>query len=203
MRWLDGIMDSMDVSLSELRELVMDREAWHAVIRGVANSRTRLSDWTELNGKEGLPWWLRRLRIHLQCRRPGFNPGVGKIPWRRAWQPTAVYLPGESPWTEEPGGLQSIELQRVGHDCNDLACTHSLIMPELSCQSYVGKNNLFQTNSINMSNKINSNWVEKFDGNILQKSVCPLLIVCKSLTLKTLFNGHTISSLLWSSNQFL
>ena len=49
MRWLDGIIDLMDVSLSELQELVMDRKTWHAAIHEVAKSRTGLSDWTELN----------------------------------------------------------------------------------------------------------------------------------------------------------
>ena len=60
MRWLDGITDTMDMSLSRLRGLVMDREAWRGVIHGVAKSRTGLSDWTELNWTDihkGLPRW--------------------------------------------------------------------------------------------------------------------------------------------------
>jgi len=54
-----------------------------------------------------------------QCRRHRiheFNPCVGKIPWRRKWQPTPAFLPGEFPWPEEPGGLQSTGSQRFGHD---------------------------------------------------------------------------------------
>ena len=56
MRWLDGITELMDVSLGELRELVMDREAWHAAIHGVEKSRTRPSDWTELISQLCFPW---------------------------------------------------------------------------------------------------------------------------------------------------
>ena len=52
----------------------------------------------------------------LQCGRPGFDPCVGEILGRRPWQPTLVFLPGKSPWAEEPGGLQAMASQRAGHD---------------------------------------------------------------------------------------
>ena len=56
-----------------------------------------------------------------QCRRPEFSSWVGKIPWKRAWQPTSVFLPGGFPRTEEPDGLRFIGSQRVKHDWSDLA----------------------------------------------------------------------------------
>ena len=82
--------------------------------------------------------------IHLgkelacQCRKHkkhGFDPWVRKIPWRRAWQPTPVFLPGESPQTEEPGRLQSTGSQRAGHDWHDLACKIIIIHLRLSLLS--------------------------------------------------------------------
>ena len=90
MRWLDGITDSMDVGLSELRELVMDREAWHAVIHGVANSRTRLSD------------FIFTLHFHALVKEMATHSSV--LAWR---------ISG----TGEPDGVaQPVGSHRVGHD---------------------------------------------------------------------------------------
>ena len=64
-------------------------------------------------------------------RGSGFNSRVGKIPWKRAWQPTPVFLPGESPWTEEPGGLWSMGSQRAGYHwtANTQLCYPSFPLP--------------------------------------------------------------------------
>ena len=89
MRWLDGITDLMDMGLNELREMVMDRDAWRAAIHGVAKSRTRLSDFT--------------FTFHFHALEKEMATHSSVPAWR---------IPG----TGEPGGLPSMGSHRVGHD---------------------------------------------------------------------------------------
>ena len=71
--------------------------------------------WATCSSVLGLPWWLRRLRICLQCGRPGFDPWFGKIPWRSLWQLTPVFFPGESHGQRSLAGYSPWGC-RVGHD---------------------------------------------------------------------------------------
>ena len=78
-----------------------------------------------------LPWWLSGEESVCKCRRPMFDPWVGKIPWRREWLPAAVFLPGEAHGQRSPAGyIQFIELQRAGHDwvTNTFTPPHQLLI---------------------------------------------------------------------------
>ena len=96
MRWFDGIINSVDMNWIKLQEMVKDREAWGVAVHGVAKSQTRQSDWTTVAKSAELPQWFGSKEAACQHRRPRFDPWVRKIPWRRKWQPTPVFLPGES-----------------------------------------------------------------------------------------------------------
>ena len=95
----------------------------------------KLKVFAEFIWQLGFPCGSAAKRIHLQWGRPGFDPWVGKIPWRTIWQPTPVFLPGESHGRKEPGRLQSTGSQRVGHDW---ATSLSLFLSSIKSLNEVG-----------------------------------------------------------------
>ena len=111
MRWLDGITDSVDMSLSKLQKIVKDREDWQAIVHGVTKSGTQLNDnklKTSLVAQEvkNLPA-MRETKVQSLSREDPLEKGMATQSSIPAWR---------IPWTEEPDRLQSMGLQRVGQD---------------------------------------------------------------------------------------
>ena len=125
--WASNICGRVRSTLStkKLFAGVLDRsENWISLVHSFGKDKI----FGYLLGYSGLSWWLRWERLCPQSRRPRFDPSVGKISWRREWQPNPVFLPWKIPWTEESGRLQPIESHRVGHNWRDWAHIYTYII---------------------------------------------------------------------------
>ena len=120
MRWLEGITNSMDMSLSKLWELVMDRESWCAAVHGIAKSRTWLNDWTELSTAPGFPGDLDSMESPCNAGKPGSSSALGNSLEKGMITDSSI-LAWRIPVTGEPGGLPSMGSHSVRHYWSDLA----------------------------------------------------------------------------------
>ena len=112
------------------------------------SNRPDINQWVWLWSR-GPSGWLRGKGSICQCRSHTFGPWVQKIPRGRKWQPTPILLPGKTPWTEEPGGLQSIVLQRIRHSlATKTAQQYVYIIMDIIKTSFKDPNPFF-LNSIN------------------------------------------------------
>ena len=154
-RWSDGITNLMDVSLTKLQELVMDREAWPAAVHKVGKSQTPLSNWTELNGTSLLAQMVNNPPAMPETWDWSLNQ---ENPLEKEMTTDSSILAWRIPWIEKTGGLQSIGSQRVG---NNWATKHRRAQPFYS-MGPIGKLMIFKYLGVKLMETYNYLWIYNY-----------------------------------------